>query len=326
MKETVHIPYGLDSSGRLVHVDDVPNGKNSGASCPSCNAPLIAKNAGAKKAHHFAHGTQVQSCEGWLHAAAKYLLHQRITDSLNGDRQLRIQWTCTAASCRSLHRANLLGDTSLSHALIEHRLAIHHGISTWNIQPDITCMAGEAPRFLIEIVDTHPPESPVIAAGLPVLQFNVADGEDLDKLANGESLSVSAMHNRLCPDPICPTCKRRARQGCLRCDKCGGHHPTDDWRYCSECGTCVEDQQGQFGGHGDHIHCRYCGELVPSPNGYGSHYCCWIARKHDIPVCRDKDDWGHRHCQSCGVRVTKKNRWGDYFETCYTCHRRAVQV
>ena len=57
------IIYGLDSAGTLRFVDDVPTGLDCGCLCPdpTCHQPLVAKNAGSKRIHHFAH--QRGSCE-----------------------------------------------------------------------------------------------------------------------------------------------------------------------------------------------------------------------------------------------------------------------
>ncbi|HCZ9035126.1 TPA: hypothetical protein O4F91_001727 [Vibrio alginolyticus] len=48
------VPFGL-KDGRIVHVDEVSNGKNCGAQCPCCGRPLIAKNQGLLVSHHFSH-------------------------------------------------------------------------------------------------------------------------------------------------------------------------------------------------------------------------------------------------------------------------------
>lgn len=66
--EGLPILYGRSvATGGLVHVDDAPNGKACGCVCPDpgCGQPLIARNNGKKKIHHFAHigGTCAWSAE-----------------------------------------------------------------------------------------------------------------------------------------------------------------------------------------------------------------------------------------------------------------------
>ncbi len=64
------------SDGRMVHVNDVPNGLACGCFCPVCNAPLVARQ-GKIRVPHFAH-TAGRDCqragETALHMAAKQVL------------------------------------------------------------------------------------------------------------------------------------------------------------------------------------------------------------------------------------------------------------
>lgn len=48
------IPFGLKDNV-IYHINDVPNGRSCNCLCPSCNKPLVAKNRGEYKRHHFAH-------------------------------------------------------------------------------------------------------------------------------------------------------------------------------------------------------------------------------------------------------------------------------
>ena len=69
--ESLPILYGRSTAtGELVHVDDAPNGKACGCVCPDpgCGQPLIARNNGKKKIHHFAH------IDGTCAWSAEYLL------------------------------------------------------------------------------------------------------------------------------------------------------------------------------------------------------------------------------------------------------------
>lgn len=77
-KESKHkvrlLTYAINGKGDLVHVDEVPNGNNCGCKCPACNEPLMARNKGTKRKHHFAHqsGTECEfAYETMLHRLAK---------------------------------------------------------------------------------------------------------------------------------------------------------------------------------------------------------------------------------------------------------------
>ena len=55
--ENLPILFAIDAAGVLRHVDEVPNGLACGCTCPDpkCGQELVAKNAGEKRVHHFAH-------------------------------------------------------------------------------------------------------------------------------------------------------------------------------------------------------------------------------------------------------------------------------
>ncbi len=80
--ESLPILYGRSvATGELVHVDDAPNGKACGCVCPDpgCGQPLVARNNGKKKIHHFAHigGTCAWSAEYLLAELALEVIRER---------------------------------------------------------------------------------------------------------------------------------------------------------------------------------------------------------------------------------------------------------
>lgn len=69
--------YALDAHGKMVSVDNVPNGLACNCRCPQCYEPLIAKNGGEIKVHHFAHvgGNECKGAyETALHILAKEII------------------------------------------------------------------------------------------------------------------------------------------------------------------------------------------------------------------------------------------------------------
>ena len=68
------IPYGINETGKEVYIDEVPNGKDCKCICPECHKPLIAKNGGEIKIHHFAHSNKTDGAtcfQTLLHRYAK---------------------------------------------------------------------------------------------------------------------------------------------------------------------------------------------------------------------------------------------------------------
>lgn len=73
------LTHGLQN-GRLVHIDDVATGLACNCVCSNCKHPLVAKNQGNQKAHHFAHHS-VEECEGAVESALHLLAKQVFFDT-----------------------------------------------------------------------------------------------------------------------------------------------------------------------------------------------------------------------------------------------------
>jgi len=69
--------FAIGPQGRIAHIDDVENGAACLCTCPHCRSPLVAKNGGQERAHHFAHDNSSESsgcAETALHLAAKQII------------------------------------------------------------------------------------------------------------------------------------------------------------------------------------------------------------------------------------------------------------
>ncbi len=83
-----YILQALDSNGKSVFIDDVPNGKNCGCFCSECKGALIARQ-GNIKAHHFAHQSgndSIKCSQTALHLLAKEIIKEekKIPAFVNG--------------------------------------------------------------------------------------------------------------------------------------------------------------------------------------------------------------------------------------------------
>ncbi|MGV2989570.1 competence protein CoiA family protein [Vibrio sp. E150_011] len=73
------VPFGI-KDGKIVHVDEVPNGNQCGVNCPSCQQPLIAKNGGNKVTHHFSH-ERGHRCPSYAPMTYLHLYAQRLIEN-----------------------------------------------------------------------------------------------------------------------------------------------------------------------------------------------------------------------------------------------------
>ena len=302
--KSLKVPWGLSAErGRLLHVDDVPNGKRSGCVCPACEIVLVAKNTGHRKVHHFAHCTPSVSCEGWLHATAKHGLFERIESALSEKRAVDLSWECPdQEDCSCLnHTGNLV--KQVDGVRLEKQ--IRHSV-TW-IQPDITLTKGGSPSILIEIVDTSKPKERTFEyvknSCTRLLVFDVADVNDISTLIEGVLEPSQITDPPSCP---CPPCHRYSGK-----KRCPGVLHID----CDICEKCFVDATD----HGIplHKHCSRCKDVCLGR--YRTCYCCHIEEKYGIPRCRWRGQ-AHRHCRNCGNVTNRRQGEGDWFEMCYSCY------
>ena len=70
-----HLYANRERDGVFVNIDDVANGKKCGCICSKCKEPIIAKNGGKIKIHHFAHNSG-SNCTGetLAHLEAKAII------------------------------------------------------------------------------------------------------------------------------------------------------------------------------------------------------------------------------------------------------------
>lgn len=190
------ISYGVDGSGRVLHVDDVPRGKACGLKCAGCGAPLVARK-GAIKQHHLAHLSPAPACESWLHSTAKLILRERIHDAMDNGSSLPIRWTCPDDGMQH--------DKDLLNRKIIDAVEVEYFWSGKNIRPDVVCFASGQPVVIFEVVVTHKPEEMVLESGIPVLEVHISDTAELDNLRSGV-VNIDYIHNYSCPDPKCDIC------------------------------------------------------------------------------------------------------------------------
>ena len=291
------IPWGKDRlSGRMVHVDNVPNGKACGVICPGCLALLIAKNYGKIVRHHFAHQGNAAGCDRWTHDTAVELLLQRINDTLGEGDGLAMQWDCD--HCRCTHAGDLLKGIDTC----KKEQTLNGG----SIRPDLVLYGAGQVKKLIEVVDSHAAEFTVhdyaASNAIPLLVIDVSHDPDPDPVVQASPLLPDqVLYVGVCPCGMC--------QHCNKVRKCEESH-----RYCKESGECVTDVT-DHGGYGSHGHCPVCGKVQSGP--YKRNYCCYMQQRYGLPPCPDRD---HGHCKSCG-QLTKRDRYGLFYEECYPCHQ-----
>lgn len=197
------LPYAINSSGNLVHIDDARKGDIY--TCPSCGANLslrISKIPEGQKYHrinHFAHKGSVDNycSESFLHKLFKQRVSEYIRTELDRpNKAIWFEWKCD--KCNELHKGNLL--KKATQVIEELDLQV--------CRPDIALLDKDGKVVIvIEIVVTHKPSPETLQFykdnKIACLQIEVSDFSECDRIQE-KVLHPNAVS--MCPNPICKKC------------------------------------------------------------------------------------------------------------------------
>ena len=130
------ITYAYKEAKRLVHIDSVENGEACHCTCPNCGNPLIAKNGGSIREHHFAHFHDVD-CENAYETTLHLLTKKVIREA------------------KSIMLPESEGG-AFPHGLVQlHSIKEEEWNSEFGFKPDLEALLDNGERLLIEILVTH---------------------------------------------------------------------------------------------------------------------------------------------------------------------------
>ena len=129
------LTYALNKEKVLVNIDDVAKGGACHCVCPQCGNPLIAKNGGLKREHHFAHfhgETCEDAYETTLHLLAKEVLLE----------------------CGKIMLPTKIGDFPTGQVYL-HDVKKEVWDAEYSIKPDLEGIMPNGERLLIEFYVSH---------------------------------------------------------------------------------------------------------------------------------------------------------------------------
>ena len=144
------LTYALNEKGKMIFIDDVPNGLACHCRCPHCLEPLIAKNDGEIREHHFAH-VSGSDCSG-AYETAFHLLAKEI---ISKERAVMVP------EYRHMTREDMDEDECLEFEIIPSELMQFEDVEVEerndasDIQPDCVGVTKDGLRVHIEIFVTH---------------------------------------------------------------------------------------------------------------------------------------------------------------------------
>ncbi|WP_080802230.1 competence protein CoiA family protein [Arabiibacter massiliensis] len=185
--DDVPITCALDSSGRLRHVDDVPNGEACGCVCPACGHAMLAVQ-GSKLIHHFRH--KGRSCAWAVDAMVQLLARDVLAE--------RMRFTFPELRCHDFEKdAPLVLAKPVAVALSG---VSEEAVSSRRV-PEIVLHLGASRRICLVVWASHAPTdaqvSQVREAGLDLVGIDLRALYDWLRRREGKHADRERLYRRI---------------------------------------------------------------------------------------------------------------------------------
>lgn len=185
------LTYALNNVGEFVGIDDVPTGSDCNCFCPACKEPLVAKNGGTKRVHHFAHqsGTEcAHAVESMLHLLAK----EKVREAFLSQPEYWIEFEYRSY-CSKIEECNYYryGECYVSHRervnLKDYYDSCEQEIAYDNInrRSDLKIFSSITPDrkpIYLEFCVTHASDVEKLHSGNKIIEIKIATEDDILRL------------------------------------------------------------------------------------------------------------------------------------------------
>lgn len=203
-QETNMLTYAIDSQGRLVNINDVKTGRECLCRCPACKEPLIAKNMGKVRVHHFAHqsGTECKSAyESMLHLLAK----KRVQEAFLNSESFYIDYEYTVYCKRENQCKYIINEGCYSNKrnrinLKDYYDSCEQEIAYDNIRrrSDLKIFSSVYPTrkpIYIEFCVTHASDDEKLHSGNKIIECLIESEEDIDVIIKNGFIEERMVYN-----------------------------------------------------------------------------------------------------------------------------------
>ena len=183
--------YAISNDGRFVNVDEVQTGQDCNCICPACKEPLVAKNNGLFRDHHFAHlsGSECEFAhESMLHLLAKERVQYVFlnTERFYIDFEYR-SYCPNENQCKFVKNDYCYTKTRQRYNLKEYydrceQEVAYDGIKRRSDLKLFSSTVPQSPPIYIEFCVTHASEQEKLHSGNKIIECVVEDESDIDKI------------------------------------------------------------------------------------------------------------------------------------------------
>lgn len=187
------LTHAIAVDGSFVSIDQVPAGKECECFCPACKQPLIAKNQGLVRMHHFAHQSGKECEHGYetmLHIFAKERIQEAFMKSEHFYLTHRMLYTCPNENVCKIKQEGC--STRWKMELIDLKKyydRCEQEITYDNLRgrSDLKLYNSNKPNIkptYIEFCVTHASDQEKLHSGAKIIECSIESEDDIGKIVN----------------------------------------------------------------------------------------------------------------------------------------------
>ena len=187
--------YAKNAEGKIVCVDKVPTGIECQCTCIACNEPLIAKNKGLKRIHHFAHKSGIE-CEHAVESMLHLLAKERIQKAFLSKSEFWIEFEYKSFchkndKCDFFHYKSECYESEIKKInLKDYYDSCEQEVSYDNIirRSDLKIFSSTKPDrkpIYLEFCVTHASDSEKLHSGNKIIEIFIESENDITQLEKG---------------------------------------------------------------------------------------------------------------------------------------------
>lgn len=183
--------YAISNDGRFVNVDEVQTGQDCNCICPACKEPVVAKNNGLVRVHHFAHqsGSECDlAYESMLHLLAKERVQYAFQNAEHFYLDFEYRSYCPNENqCKFVKydycytKERRLFNLKDYYDRCEQEVA-YDGIKRRSDLKLFSSTVPQRPPIYIEFCVTHASEQEKLHSGNKIIECIIEDESDIDKI------------------------------------------------------------------------------------------------------------------------------------------------
>ncbi len=200
------LTYACDKDRVLWNVEDVPNGNACECICPACGEPLMAKNQGTIRKHHFAHQSGAE-CEYAYESMLHLLAKEKVRVAFLNGKSFKMEYECRSycqneKDCHFWRNGECYTKTRKSFNLKDYYDSCEQELpyNTNRRRSDLKIFSSTHPKrkpIYIEFCVTHASDKEKLHSGDKIIEIKLESERDVTNIVENGFIEPESHYGRL---------------------------------------------------------------------------------------------------------------------------------